>query len=80
MDARPFPDDLQHFVIGEECRVIGTNVDFDESSEGRLCGEKLMRFCDTEPRQVNIRICRMGESMIPKCVKRFSEKIMLKKK
>ena len=35
LDARPFPPVMREWVIGDEPHVRGTNISFDETSEGR---------------------------------------------
>lgn len=40
MDARPFPEVLDDFVVGRSPHLLGTLVDFDDTSEGRALRKK----------------------------------------
>lgn len=47
LDARPFPSALKGFILGRSTAVVGTNVDFDDTPEGRAMRRKanpLMKY------------------------------------
>ncbi len=47
LDSRPFPSALKDFILGRSTTVVGTNVDFDDTSEGRAMLRKrnpLMKY------------------------------------
>jgi hypothetical protein len=47
LDARAFPSALEDFILGRSTTVVGTNVDFDDTPEGRAMRRKanpLMKY------------------------------------